>query len=144
MTLPMITLDGRLVDDVELRFTTSGKAVASFRVACSDRRKDGDKWVDGDSTFLTCTAWEQLAESCAESLQKGTAVVVTGKLAQESYEAKDGTNRTVYKVKVDACGPSLRWATATVHKPQRGTTDTGRGLGDDPWAGGGTNDEPPF
>jgi single-strand DNA-binding protein len=86
----------------------------------------------------------------AESLTRGSRAIVTGKLRQRSYEAKDGSGkRTVYELEADEVGVSLRNATAKVTKATRSSTGTGgRGQGDaDPWAsgsGGGYTDEPPF
>ncbi|MFZ1363076.1 MAG: single-stranded DNA-binding protein [Candidatus Nanopelagicales bacterium] len=136
MSLPNIQLVGNLVDEPELRFTSGGKAVVSFRVACNDRKKVNGEWVDSDTTFLTVQAWEQLAENIAESLTKGQSVAVQGRLAQRSYEAKDGTTRQVFEIKADSVGPDLRRATANVTKASGGgsTTSTGRLTGDDPWA----------
>src|ERR1035438_7749758 len=63
---------------------------------------------DGDALFLQCNAWRQMAENCAESLQRGMRVIVQGRLRQRSYETKEGEKRTVYEVEVDEVGPSLR------------------------------------
>ena len=82
----VITLVGNLVDDPELRFTPSGAAVASFRIASTPRTYDkqsGD-WKDGETLFLTCSAWRQLGENVAESLQKGARIIVQGRLKQRS------------------------------------------------------------
>ena len=99
MPLPQIQATGNLTADPELRFTQAGKAVASFTVACNDRRKDANgDWIDGDTTFLNCEVWEAKAEQLAEQVQKGQRVQVAGKLRQRSYEANDGTKRTVYDV----------------------------------------------
>ena len=108
MTDQTMTLTGNLVDDPELRFTPSGQPVANFRVASTPRYKDSQtgEWKDGDSLFLTCVAWRQMAENIAESLQRGTRVIVTGKLRQRSYETKEGDKRTVYELQVDEVGPS--------------------------------------
>src|SRR5690606_5123010 len=89
-----ITLVGRLTADPELRFTPTGTAVARFTVATSRRRKDGDQWVDADTTFWVCTAWEQLAEHIAEHLTKGAAVIVVGQAHQTSWESEDGQKRS--------------------------------------------------
>lgn len=151
-----ITIIGNLVDDPELRFTSSGQAVANFRVASTPRAFDkasGD-WKDGEALFLTCSVWRQMAESVAESLTRGMRVVVVGRLKQRSYE-KDGQKRSVYEVEVEEIGPSLRYATAKVTKAGRSGGQQGyqqpaqRGPAtDDPWASGGStggfSDAPPF
>ena len=114
----VITVVGNLVDDPELRFTSSGAAVAKFRVASTPRIFDRqtNEWKDGDGLFLTCSVWRQAAENVAESLQRGMRVVVQGRLKQRSYEDREGIKRTVYELEVDEVGPSLKNATAKVTK----------------------------
>lgn len=116
-----ITIVGNLVEDPNLRFTSSGQAVASFRIASTPRFFDrqSNDWKDGESLFLTCNVWRQAAENCAESLQRGMRVIVQGRLKQRSYETREGEKRTVFEVEVDEVGPSLRNATAKVNKTQR-------------------------
>ena len=164
-----ITVIGNLTDDPELRFTPSGAAVAKFRVASTPRFMDrqSNEWKDGEPLFLACTVWRQAAENVAESLTRGSRVIVSGRLKQRSYETREGEKRTVIELEVDEIGPSLRYATAKVQKMSRssgggggfGSSGGGGGGGfsDDPWAsatpanaggGGGSNasfdDEPPF
>ena len=170
----VITVVGNLTADPELRFTPSGAAVANFTVASTPRTfdKNTNEWKDGEALFLRCSVWRQAAENVAESLTRGTAVIVQGRLKQRSYETKEGEKRTVYELDVDEIGPSLRWATAKVTKASRGGGGGGFGGGssnggssnggsssnqsggDDPWAtsapagagssSGGWSDEPPF
>ena len=161
-----ITIVGNLVADPELRFTSSGQPVATFRVASTPRIRDAatNEWKDGDSLFLTCNVWRQAAENVAESLQRGMRVIVSGRLRQRNYETKEGEKRTVYEVEVDDVGPSLRNASAKVNKVARSTgngggqgvsagagraadSQGGSGGDTDPWAadsGGNYSDEPPF
>ena len=125
-----ITIAGNLVDDPELRFTPAGQPVARFRVASTPRFRDNStgEWKDGDSLFLTCNVWRQAAEHVAESLTRGTRVIVSGRLRQRSYETKEGEKRTVYEVEVDDVGPSLRNASAKVNKVARnGSAPAGPG-----------------
>lgn len=111
MALPQIIINGNLVADPELRFTGSGKAVVSIRVACSERKKDASgNWVDGDATFLTVNAWNDLAENITTTLTKGDTVTVFGKLKQRSYQAKDGTEKTVFEVEADSVAADLKRA----------------------------------
>ena len=160
-----ITIVGNLVEDPNLRFTASGQAVASFRIASTPRFLDKatNEWKDGDGLFLTVNVWRQMAENCAESLVKGSRVIVQGRLKQRSYETKEGEKRTVYEIEADDVGPSLRNATARVNKTTRGGGGgfSGGGGGDmgsgvaDPWSSPapsapapsgapGPYDEPPF
>src|SRR5215467_2216574 len=126
-----ITIVGNLVADPELRFTSSGQPVATFRVASTPRTRDQatGEWKDGESLFLTCSVWRQAAENVAESLSRGMRVIVSGRLRQRSYETKEGEKRTVYEVEVDDVGPSLRNASAKVNRVARSGGDGGYGGG---------------
>lgn len=128
-----ITLIGNLTADPELRFTPSGQAVATFTVASTPRTFDrqSNEWKDGESLFLRCEVWRQYAENVTESLQKGTRVVVSGRLKSRSYETNSGEKRTVFEVDVDEVGPALRYATAKVTR----VASTG-GQGGGSWQGG--------
>ena len=123
----VITIVGNLVGDPELRYTPTGQAVATFRIASTPRFMDRttNEWKDGDSLFLSCNVWRQAAENVAESLQRGMRVIVQGRLRQRSYETKEGEKRTVYEVEVDEVGPSLRNASAKVTKSSRSTGGSG-------------------
>ncbi len=146
----VVTVIGNLTGDPELRFTPNGQAVASFTVASTTRMLDKatNEWKDGDTLFLRCSVWRQYAENVAESLTKGTRVLVTGRLKQRSYETKEGEKRTVVEMDVDDVGPALRNATAKVSRVAR--TDSGYNGGgatpsEDPWAAPApAGDEPPF
>lgn len=139
----VITVVGNIVADPEIRFTQSGAAVCSFRIASTPRTfdKQSGEWKDGEALFLSCSVWREMAEHVAESLQRGARVIVQGRLKQRSYE-KDGQQRTVIELDVDEIGPSLRYATATVNRAQRSggsgqqqsrPVQQGGGF-DDPWA----------
>ncbi len=162
-----ITIIGNLVNDPELRYTPTGQAVATFRVASTPRYMDRNtnEWKDGESLFLSCNVWRQAAENVAESLQRGMRVIVVGRLRQRSYETREGEKRTVYEIEADEVGPSLRSASAKVNRTNRSTGGFGGGQSgatgqggyggstdarpsDDPWAAepgdSGFSDEPPF
>ncbi|MGI5166097.1 single-stranded DNA-binding protein [Spirillospora sp. CA-253888] len=134
----VITIVGNLVEDPNLRFTSSGQAVASFRIASTPRYFDrqSNEWKDREALFLTCNVWRQAAENCAESLTRGMRVIVQGRLQQRSYETREGEKRQVYEIEVDEVGPSLRNATAKVNKTQR-QGGGGFGGGDQGGFGGG-------
>ena len=172
----IITVVGNLTADPELRFTPSGATVANFTVASTPRiydRQSGE-WKDGEALFLRCNIWREAAENVAESLTRGSRVIVSGRLKQRSFETREGEKRTVVEVEVDEIGPSLRYATAKVNKASRsgggggygggggsrgggggggagGAAQAAGGSGDDPWGSapasgsfGGADDEPPF
>ncbi|WP_067779692.1 single-stranded DNA-binding protein [Actinomyces vulturis] len=117
----IITVVGNLTADPELRFTASGAAVASFTVASTPRTFDrqAGEWKDGDTLFMRCSLWRDAAENVAESLTKGTRVIVQGRLVQRSYTTREGENRTVVEMQVDEVGPSLRYAKAQVTRTPR-------------------------
>lgn len=155
----VITIVGNLTADPELRTTRNGGTVANFSIAATPRTfdKQSNQWVDGDALFLRCSAWRDLATHCAQSLAKGMRVIAQGRLQQRSYQAQDGSNRTVIELQVDEIGPSLRYATAQVQKMQSGGYQGGNGGGyqqpqqaqqqsqapaDDPW--GAPAGEPEF
>jgi single-strand DNA-binding protein len=162
----MITVVGNLTADPELRFTPSGAAVASFTVASTPRTfdKNSGEWKDGEALFMRCNIWRQAAENVAETLTRGSRVIVSGRLKQRSYETREGEKRTVVELEVEEVGPSLRYATAKVNTVSRGSGGGGFGGGgggsaggpsDDPWgsapaagsgggSGGGSDEEPPF
>ncbi|PXX65559.1 single-strand binding protein [Nocardia tenerifensis] len=171
----VITVIGNLTADPELRFTPAGAAVANFTVASTPRvfDRNSNEWKDGEALFLRCNIWREAAENVAESLTRGSRVIVSGRLKQRSYETREGEKRTVVELEVDEVGPSLRYATAKVNKTSRGggggggfgsgggSAPTGSGGGggrsggaeDDPWGsapaagsfgGGRMDDEPPF
>jgi single-strand DNA-binding protein len=166
----VITVIGNLTADPELRFTPAGAAVANFTVASTPRTFDRqtNEWKDGDALFMRCSIWREAAENVAESLTRGSRVIVSGRLTQRSYETREGEKRTVVELMVDEIGPSLKYATAKVNKASRGgggggfgggggnrNSGGGQGSGgEDPWgsapqassfAGGpAADDEPPF
>lgn len=134
-----ITIVGTLTADPELRFVPSGSAVANFTVAHNPRKFDkaSGEWTEQEALFLNCSVWRQYAEQVAESLEKGMRVIVEGELKARSYEAKDGTKKTVWELEVDEVGPSLRYATAKVTRVQRSGGGGGRQrpqqAAGDPW-----------
>jgi single-strand DNA-binding protein len=141
----VITIIGNLTGDPELRFTPSGAAVANFTVASTPRQFDrtSNDWKDGETLFMRCSVWRDAAENVAESLQRGTRVLVSGRLKSRSYETKEGEKRTVVEMDVDEIGPSLKYATAKVNRTQRGTGGggfSGGGQSSGAQGGGSSND----
>lgn len=132
----VITIIGNLTADPELRFTPSGAAVANFTVASTPRSfdKNTNEWKDGETLFMRCSVWRNAAENVAESLARGTSVIVVGRLKMRSYD-KDGEKRTVVELDVDEVGPSLRRATAKVSKKAARETGPDAGWGGAPAQG---------
>ncbi len=170
-----LTVVGNLTADPVLRFTQSGVAVVDFTVAQTPRifdRQSGE-WREQDTLFFRCSAWRDMAENIADSLTKGTRVVVTGRLQVRSYQTRDtGETRQSMEIQVDEVGPALRYAKAQVTRNERrgsyggaqnggyqsgGSAGYGQGnygmsaggTSGDPWGqapqgGSSFDDEPPF
>ncbi len=115
-----VTIVGNLTRDPELRYTPSGAATCQFGLAVNRRwqNKTNNEWEEATS-FFNVVAWRELAENIGESLQKGSRVLVTGRLEQRSWDTPDGEKRSVVEVIADEVGPSLRWATAQVVRNER-------------------------
>jgi single-strand DNA-binding protein len=143
-----ITVTGNLTADPELRFTPQGVAMVKFTVASTPRVFDRTKneYRDGDPLFLNCTGWRDMAEHIAESLSKGTRVVVTGRLRLSRWENEEGEKRSAYGLDVDEVGPSLRFATAKVQKASRAKASsdgfTPADAPDDAWSMAGPSVQP--
>ncbi|ARZ67230.1 single-stranded DNA-binding protein [Streptomyces albireticuli] len=143
-----ITIIGNLTADPELKFTDTGSALARFTVASTPRTfdKDSGQWRDGTSTFFRCAAWRTLAEHIAESLAKGSRVVLTGRIRQHDWKTPEGENRSMLAVEIDEIGASLRFTTVTIDAKRA----NGAGKPDassDPWATNGApgaDAKPPF
>ena len=140
----IITVIGNITGDPELRFTPSGAAVANFTVASTPRAFDrqSNEWKDGETLFMRCSVWRDAAENVAESLGRGTRVIVSGRLKSRSYETKEGEKRTVIEMEVDEVGPSLRYASAKVTKTQRGNGGGGFGGQQSGGSSGGQQEDP--
>lgn len=115
-----ITLTGNATRDPEIRFVPSGAAVVNFGLACNRRwfDKQANEWTE-EVAFFDVVCWRDLAENVAESVTKGTRLIVTGRMQQRSWETDNGSKRSKLEVIADEIGPSLRWATAQVSKNER-------------------------
>lgn len=137
-----VTLTGTLGHDPELRFTPSGKAVASMRVVTSKSvlNKDTDKWENEEETWWAVTAWDQLAQNIVETLLKGDPVIVVGRTFMESYTDKAGNERQSLKVNAYTVGLDLKRRSASVSRTPRGPKQGAS------WSAGSVaeDDEPPF
>ncbi|RSX50994.1 single-stranded DNA-binding protein [Bifidobacterium goeldii] len=129
----IITVVGNLTRDPELRTVGSGSTVVNFTIAASTRQfnRSTNQWEDGDTLFMNCSAWDSarssLASNIASSLSKGMRVIAQGRLTQRSYQAQDGSQRTVVELRVDEIGPSLTRATAQVNRQSGQSGFAGRG-----------------
>jgi single-strand DNA-binding protein len=112
MTEAIVSFAGNLTDQPEVRYTEGGIARAMFRVAVSGRREQ-------EPSFFTVIVWRDQAKHAAESLSKGSRVVVVGRLQQRTWTTEDGSARSTVEVVAEELGPSLRWATATTTRATR-------------------------
>lgn len=155
---PVTTITGNLTAEPELRFTPDGRPVASFTIANTPRFPDKatGQWKDGETWFVPCSAWGDMAENVITSLSKGAAVVAAGRLRCRTWQTAEGDKRARVELTVDEIGPSLRCNVAKVTKVTR---EHANGNGDpapaavtvpaasqpaddsNPWA---TDSEPPF
>ena len=135
-----VTLVGNLTRDPELRYTTTGRGVASFGLAVNRRYQQNGEWQEQVS-FFNVVAWGDLGENAAASLNKGNRVMVTGRLEQRQYETREGEKRNVVEVIADELGPSLRWAQAQVERISR---DAASGGGGAPSGGGNRAPDPVY
>lgn len=140
----VITIVGNLTADPELRTTSAGAQVASFTIASTPRswNRSTNQFEDGQALFMRCSAWRDLATHCAQSLAKGMRVIAQGRLQQRSYQAQDGSNRTVIEMTVDEIGPSLKYATAQVQRQQHGNGGGFQGNNAGGFAGGARDQQP--
>ena len=133
-----ITIVGNATRDPELRYLTSGTALANFGVAVNRRYQKNGEWEE-EVSFFDVVCWRELADNVSETVSKGDRVIVTGRLEQRSWETQDGDKRSKVEIVADEVGPSLRWATAQISKIRRdGPSGSSGGGGGEP-----SRNEPP-
>lgn len=96
--LNRVQVIGRLGRDPESKFTPTGKKVAHFSVAVSNRWKDREGEMRESTEWVNVEAWERLGETCQEYLKKGSLVYVEGRLKTDRYEDQGGETRYFTKV----------------------------------------------
>jgi single-strand DNA-binding protein len=123
-----VSIVGNLTRDPELRFTPSGQATANFGLAVNRRwqNRQSQEWEEATS-FFDVVCWGQLAENTAQTLTKGTRVMVNGRLDQRSWETAERERRSKIEITADEVAPSLRWATAVITKNERRGPDSSAG-----------------
>lgn len=141
-----VTLVGNCTRQPEIRFTPNGQSVCSFGIAVNRRwqNKTTQEWEEQVS-FFDVTAWGQMGENIAESIEKGSRVVVAGRLEQRSWETDQGEKRSKVEIVADEVAPSLRWATAQVQRIERSDqSQSGRSRQEPPQAHDPLDGEEPF
>jgi single-strand DNA-binding protein len=124
-----VNIIGNLTRDPELRFTPTGQATAGFGLAVNRRwqNRQTQEWEEATS-FFDVVCWGQLAENAAQSLSKGSRVIVSGRLDQRSWETAERERRSKIEITADEIAPSLRWATAVITRNERRTPDGSAGV----------------
>jgi single-strand DNA-binding protein len=154
-----ITIIGRLTDDPALRFIQSGSPVANFSVAHNSRKfnKQKNEWEDSEATFYRCSMWGTGAENVAETLRKGSPVIVYGFIGTRSWE-QNGERKSAMEVKVERIGLDLTFVKVDAANvinsrgnsggqsaTQQSDVSAPGGSANDPWASSPTSSsEPPF
>lgn len=116
-----ITVVGNVTKDPTLRYSGAGKPIASFSVAVNYRKfnRATNDWEEEEATFFDVSCFDSLAENVAESVSKGTRVMVEGRMRNRSWQGRDGDTRYSLEILADEVGPSLRWASASVERNPR-------------------------
>lgn len=112
------SLTGNLTRDPELRYTTSGKAVANFSLAVNRRYQQNGEWHDATS-FIDVAAWGNLGENLAHSVSKGLRVTVTGRLEQRMWETDAGDKRHKIEIVANDVAASMQFATLKITRTVR-------------------------
>ena len=135
-----VTIEGRVGSDPEIRFTGAGKAVVKFSVVTSKNVKDADgKWSESETTWWKITCWETLGENVADSVSKGSDVIITGRTFVEEWTDKEGNKRQSLAVNAYNVGLALKRAKASSKKVDRASAPV---AAEDPWAV--SESKPPF
>ncbi|MDF2508042.1 MAG: single-strand binding protein [Microbacterium sp.] len=137
MTGAVVTIDGNITADPELRFTQNGIPVASFNVAHTARRlnRQTNEWEDyGDPLFLRVNVWREQGQNVADTLRKGQAVLVVGRLVARNYETREGEKRSTIECDADIVSVDLRRQRA--QSVSRVRSDAPAAAPEEPWAAG--------
>lgn len=97
--LNKVIVQGRIVTDLEVKYTQANVAVCSFTIACE--RNFTPKGQEKQSDFINCVAWRQTAEFISKYFSKGRMIYISGSLQSRKYQDKQGNNRTVFEVMVE-------------------------------------------
>ncbi|CAG4934360.1 MULTISPECIES: single-stranded DNA-binding protein [Acidithrix] len=117
-----VTLIGNVTRDLELRYTQSGQPSVTFGIAVNRRwqNRQTNEWEEATSYFdVVC--WRELAEHAAQSLYRGSRVIVVGQLQQRSWEDQDGQKKSKIEISAEEVGPSLRFTSAQLNRTERRT-----------------------
>jgi single-strand DNA-binding protein len=107
MALPQVTATGNVVFEPDFKVTDSGLSRCKLRIACNERKKLDDKWIDGEATFVDVVLWRGLADAAGE-LNKGQSITVIGKLRVRTYEDKNGNKGTSVEIEAQDIALTLK------------------------------------
>jgi len=113
-----VTLHGWVGSEVTFR-DPQGISVANLRVASTPRLKRDGRWFDGETTWYSVTAWRQLADNVRDSIRKGDAVIVHGRLRTDTWERADGQSSTTLCIEASMIGHDLARGTSSFQRAAR-------------------------
>jgi single-strand DNA-binding protein len=115
------SLSGNVTLDPELRFTGTGRAVATLNVAVNERVKNEEtgQWEDTEPEFFKVTVWGQQAEHAANCIQRGDRIVATGFYQDVTFTTRDGERKTTTEFTAKDIGPSLLFREVVIKRVQR-------------------------
>lgn len=116
MALPNVIATGNVVFEPDFKVTDSGLSRCKLRVACNERKKIDGEWTDGETTYVDVVLWRGLADAAGE-LNKGEAIMVSGKLRVRSYENKDGNKATAVEIEATDLAKVLKPVRGYVEAP---------------------------
>jgi len=125
MSLPMVSGEFGIIDEPDIRFSDDGRAWIKLRGVAKDRRKNANgEWEDGDVCYMDIVVPGKQAENLAESVTKGDAIIVTGKLTQREWKNNEGKTQKAYSIRAETVGVSTRFTPAPTPKLLTGMKKT--------------------
>lgn len=127
----IITITGNLGNDPQLNKTPTGILVTSFSLANTPREKKDGEWIDGETVWFRCFVWGKDATGAANEMRKGSRVIITGRLSQNTFIDKESAERKSLEINVDSYGVTPKNVVEPITiNPELKTEDPI----EDPWA----------
>lgn len=113
-----VVIVGNLTRDPELRYTKNSKAVVNITIAATPRsyNRQTSQWEDGESLFMRCSAWDEMAENIAASLTKGSRVMAVGTLKASKYRDREGNEKDGMELQIDEIGVTMKYHVVSAEK----------------------------
>lgn len=118
MNEPFVTLQGWVGGDVDVREVGDTQCV-SFRVGATPRYNKAGNWVDGQTSWFTVNCWRGLGRNVSESVKRGDAVVVHGRVRVDVWEREGQPSSVTWVVDATFVGHDLNRGTASFEKTVR-------------------------